>query len=247
MTKSLHTLRYRELFHQQVSIAQLQSSVPASKRVVIFSDSHFDSHFDEARFQQFREIIESADMVVINGDFWADKTITFNEFVNSEWKRLFPLLKQKKAFYIFGNHDMPAHSDQRIFEFCEQAGFSLKLSAGSIQLHIEHGHLRSGLLVKLVLTTFEMRPKLLQRLTSPLEIVNYLDTYLFKKTRKHILGHLNHSFKHQWKNISEYLVMGHTHIPELDHEHHYLNVGLTHNGFFSYAVIQNNQIQLISQ
>ena len=63
-------------------------------KILVFSDTHLSSTFEEKKFNLLKEIISRADRVIINGDFWEGYLISFKEFLDSRWKELFPLLKK---------------------------------------------------------------------------------------------------------------------------------------------------------
>ena len=249
MSHALHTIRYEDLFAGHELSKPFKLVLPQNKRIIVLSDCHLNSRFDEAVFKKFKKIIQKADCIVINGDFWADSAGSFDAFMKSEWKKLFPLLKAKNTYYVFGNHDMPILSDERIQQFSTWAGFRLKIKAGNILLHIEHGHLLSGNFVRKILTMYQKHPKLLKYSTLPFGIGEDVVRYFAAKTNSGVLKKLNTEFKvrrHAVSNKNEYFLMGHTHAPEFDGEARYVNSGLTHNGHFDYIEVYENKIVIKS-
>ena len=90
-------------------------------RYLIFSDTHLTPKYEPKKFAVLKNAIEQADRVIINGDFWEGFVCTFNEFVESPWsKELFPLLKKKKAVYLFGNHDRESLANERASLFSDK-------------------------------------------------------------------------------------------------------------------------------
>src|SRR3990167_5228492 len=83
-------------------------------KVLVFSDSHLDHNFEPKKLSYLKKLVRSVDQVIINGDFWEGYSITFDQFLSSKWNELFPLLKAKKAVYIFGNHDKKVLADKRM-------------------------------------------------------------------------------------------------------------------------------------
>lgn len=245
--KSLHEVGYRDLFSgRDKKLATC--SVPSQKRIVILSDCHLEKKFDRLQYNRLVDVLKSADQVIINGDLWYDKKISFDEFLHSKWSSLFPLLKQKHTIYVFGNHDMPLLSDSRILSFCREAAFGVKLTAGKLQFHIEHGHLLSTGLVRRVLELFEKHPRLLGFVTSPLGHISEWGLGSSSQRKKAITKKIHEEYKAKSKQFlspNEYFVMGHTHLPEFDETEKYINLGRTHKGEFSYLVIQNNTIELV--
>lgn len=248
MSHPLHNILYQDIFNGHELSKPMSLSFPSNKRIIVLSDCHLDSRFDESVFLKFKKIIEKADVLVINGDFWADSAGSFEKFITSPWQKLFPLLKAKKTYYVFGNHDMPLLSDERIYQFCEWAGFRLKIKAGDIPLHIEHGHLLSGDFVRKILIAFQKHPKALKYATFPFGIAEQTARYIAKKRNTDLLSFLNTEFKTNRLAVShqnEYFLMGHTHLPEFDKTTKYVNSGLTHNGHFDYIEVYKNVIAVL--
>jgi predicted phosphodiesterase len=249
MSHPLHTILYQDIFNGHELAKPMSLSFASNKRIIVLSDCHLDSRFDEHVFLKFKKIIEKADVLVINGDFWADSAGSFEKFITSKWQKLFPLLKAKKTYYIFGNHDMPILSDERIYQFCEWAGFRLKIKAGDISLHIEHGHLLSGNLVRNLFIAFQRHPKLLKYVTFPYGLYENSAKFVTSRTRFNLMKKLNTEFKTSrlWVSTEdEYFFMGHTHVPEFDVNARYVNTGLTHNGHFNYVEVYQNKINIRS-
>ena len=223
-------------------------NVKPDRKILIFSDCHFTDRFDKKRFTKFEKIIKSADVVVINGDFWADSHVTFEKFASSGWRKLFPLLKQKETYYIFGNHDMPDHADGRIYNFCTKAAFRLKIQTGKLKIHVEHGHLLASPPVKWMYKTFEHTPRLLHYVVLPIALFEDFASFLLINFNIRVFQKINDNYKKKRLNVSsidEWFIMGHTHTPEFDSKNRYVNTGFTHGKMFSYIEVYNEKITLI--
>jgi len=109
-------------------------------QTLVFSDTHFSKKFNKRQFNALVKQISYADRVVINGDFWEALDITFDDFINSEWNKLFPFLKQKQTVYVYGNHDDPYFSDDRVYQFCDRAVKEYLLETPSNKYLFRHGH-----------------------------------------------------------------------------------------------------------
>src|SRR3989339_1338248 len=107
--------------------------------ILIFSDTHLYLPFDEKKYNFLKKIIEKSDQVIINGDFFDNYMISFDEFVNSSWNRLFPLLKSKKTIYIYGNHDKRSFSDKRVELFSDIQAERYKIKTSNKTFIFEHG------------------------------------------------------------------------------------------------------------
>ncbi len=86
-------------------------------KTIVLSDTHLYEEFDEKKFNFLKRIISKVDRVIINGDFWDSYICSFSDFINSPWKKLFPLLKTKKTVYIYGNHDKKSLTDKKNITF----------------------------------------------------------------------------------------------------------------------------------
>ena len=69
-------------------------------KTLVISDLHLTTASDPKKFRFLKKLISSFDRVIINGDLWCVYTDTFDQFINSDWQRLFPLLKSKKQFIL---------------------------------------------------------------------------------------------------------------------------------------------------
>jgi len=108
---------------------------------IIFSDTHLTEIYNPQFFSILKQVISQADRIIINGDFWDGYLTDFNSFINSEWKNLFPLLKQKNTIYIYGNHDPKLINDQRTQLFSNIQTNQYELNQGKYHYYIQHGHL----------------------------------------------------------------------------------------------------------
>ncbi len=96
--------------------------------------------FNQKLFDELTKLISKSDRVVINGDFWEGLAISFDDFLESGWNKLFPLLKQKETVYVYGNHDHQIYSDDRVYRFCNQAVGEYLLATPLRSYLFRHGH-----------------------------------------------------------------------------------------------------------
>lgn len=109
-------------------------------KVLVFSDSHLTDQFDQRLYDYIVNLLKKADKVIINGDLWDAYLVTFDEFINSKWKKLFPLLKKKKCVYILGNHDKRKFMDERVSLISDEVVDSFEFIQKKTRFHIQHGH-----------------------------------------------------------------------------------------------------------
>ena len=210
---------------------------------LVFSDTHLTNKFDSKKFTYLKRLIESYDRVVINGDFWNRAQTTFDKFVNSKWKSLFPLLKEKKAIYIYGNHDLKRWCDERVNLFSVDQKEVHKMKMGKYILYIEHGH--------------EITPNFFDRnlWIPPLKLADDLNHLIvslslkYAKERYLSLGMKENEKMKTWgkNNLkeSEILVVGNSHIPEYDLAGRYINTGYIMNNHSSYLVIDGSKAKIV--
>lgn len=221
------------------------------QRILVFSDLHCTKSFYKGKFERLKAIISQYDKVIINGDFFDNWAITFNEFVSSEWNKLFDLLKSKHTIYILGNHEYGtdqclSNLDERVYNFCDEICLSkdLILKSGRI-VSIEHGHLAWKDEFKSKLSVFGLFLIKRFELGNLIAIIyNFLmnfDWYI--KFEKYIWGKYNYRFKKILQlDPDKYYVFGHIHY--LDHDDNYYNSGYMIGKYFSYLTIENSTILL---
>lgn len=204
-------------------------------RYLIFSDTHLTPIFEPAKFRILKEAIMRADRVIINGDFWEGFAGTFDQFVNSRWAtELFPLLKKKKAVYLFGNHDPKRLSDERVAMFSVLQAERYQFTSGKNIYSIEHGNRlirfpdlsvsMRVILEKIEDIVFKLMGKTFVRLA-------------YKRFNERIKRMIRHTYQEH-----EYLITGHTHYAEIDLENHYINGGFNHYGLSQYLFIEDGVV-----
>ncbi len=73
-------------------------------KILVIADTHIGK-FDKKKYLFLQRIISKCDRLIINGDFIDTWVITAEQFLESPWKGLFPILLEKKTVYIKGNHE----------------------------------------------------------------------------------------------------------------------------------------------
>lgn len=210
-------------------------------KYLVISDTHLTDRFDKRKFDLLVSLINDADRVIINGDFWEGFETTFEEFVSSPWKDLFPLLKAKKAVYIYGNHDEKDWSDNRVQLFSETQTDFYELESGGIIFRFEHGHRQvpiEGWDIPF------MTDKQRQRFSSVLhEVVVRVFTanvmrWLFKRLNKTVKKTIRATL-----DENHFFVCGHTHVAENDPQGKFLNSGFIQFGTAQYILIEDGVVQ----
>lgn len=217
-------------------------------KTLIFSDTHLSTAFDPVFFDQLVEMIQGADQVIINGDFWDAYLTTFDEFVNSQWQQLFPILKSKNTFYIYGNHDLAEFSDERVslFSVSQQEYFGFK--SGGVAFHVEHGHRLQAPLSSYVPLLSQQQKRMVNRLALQLPIVKEL--YRFVEHFWDLLDHIKiqkHIKKARHNSNYDYFIFGHTHIPVHNRELGYANPGVCQKNIIRFLKIDEGSVELVER
>lgn len=212
-------------------------------KTLIFSDTHLTDRFEVGKFEFLEKIIEPVDRVVIAGDFWDSFLCSFERFVNSEWKKLFPPLKAKKTIYLHGNHDPAESIDGRAALFSDEQQECYLFSSGRKNFKVLHGHtLHPSVESKM---PWLKDIKILVWIGERLEWLGVrMGSWMFFKT---FYGSQNAATKEIIKaeGIGEIVVAGHTHHPEIDLASSYINSGLIRHRHASYVIIENGKIDLV--
>jgi len=214
-------------------------------KTLIFSDTHLTHKFNHKLYTFLKKIISTADQVIINGDFWDGQTTTFDKFITSEWKILFPLLKSKKTIYIFGNHDRKKYSDDRVNLFSDLQTENYQLQTKNYKLYIEHGH---------VIVPFSDKeddiftpPVRLNDMYALGEMILCIVTQgHFLQVYRHLFGKKMKAYAKKQLKENEILVTGHIHAPEFDLKSRHINTFLRHDTAY-YLVIDDDRLEFIKE
>lgn len=209
---------------------------------LIFSDTHLSTRVFRKKFNYLKSIIEPADQVIIVGDFWDGFLTTLDHFVDSGWNKLFPLLLDRQARYVYGNHDRAEWSNDLVNRFSIQQAPSLDLTIEGQAYHITHGHT--------IFTSLEDKYPVLNR-SIPLRIGANIDVIHKLIWGRRFLAkdsHINDPMRHRFQTQSDaILVCGHSHYPEIDLDHRFINPGFIGMGFGNYVVIDQDGPRLIKE
>lgn len=214
-------------------------------RTIIFSDTHLTSDFDQAKFKYLENLIQDADRIIINGDFFDGYLTSFSDFLASPWNELLKLLNKKETYYLIGNHDRSARHDPRVKQFAQWSGDRLGLTIDGLQFFFEHGNR--------IAPSFDdrwpwlTRWKLLTQLSATLEAwgVKLLGRrcLIIYKPRSSLM-------KRWWRKhpqSEKILVCGHSHYSEYQNNSTYINCGLIRHHLASYILVENGSIKLIKE
>ncbi len=218
-------------------------------KTIVFSDTHLHRDFDLKKFNFLKKIIQKADKVIIAGDFWEATLMSFDEFLNSEWNQLFPLLKKKKTVYVYGNHDKKIKSDKRVFLFSNIQTDQYAFTENKKKFIVIHGDKFASKIAQvkavqpfrnLFYTKF-----FIQIIHTDTE--KYLTKIFGKQILQILFKYLNHKIK---KSISKsnfkstIFICGHTHAAEIDLKNNFANTGIIRHGVGQYIEIDNGLVHL---
>lgn len=215
-------------------------------KILVFSDSHLTLPFDQKQFRFIEGIVKPVDKVIINGDFWDGYVTKFERFVNSPWKHLFPLLKEKNAVYVFGNHDQERFADARLALFSDVRTERYELPLDGKRYIFEHGH-------RLLPFGDGQDKKLRLSLKRSTRIADNLERVLITKAgaryqrmfRKH-----NREIQDQLKDELEkndIYLCGHTHSAEFNIKKQFINSGVIKHGLGQYVLLESKKAPVLKQ
>ncbi len=210
------------------------------KKTLIISDTHLTTIFDLQKFEYLSKLISEYEEVIINGDFWSYYSCTFDEFVNSEWNKLFSILKSK-TIYLYGNHDMAEWMDERMNLFSKEQHETYTLKNNNVTLEIEHGHkIKWNSLKNETFIKYHRKLKIgtlndnIQKL-----ILKWFGTSFYNSLGKSLE---NKFIAHNRGENT--LVVGHLHAPEYIQKAKYINTGYINFGNAYYVTVTDNEINL---
>lgn len=221
--------------------------VLTGKRVLIISDIHFTTYFNRRKLAFFQKLIPKFDQVIINGDFWSYYSVTFDQFINSRWKVLFPLFKSKNTVYVYGNHDQKKWCDNRVDLFSNIQGEEIWGVCGKNKFIFRHGHELTK--IPIIDSPRFTKYHRLFHLGAPQYSVETLLLKIFGHRIYKQAQKLNNKIKNYTFHLSsgEYLVAGHTHLAEIDMDKHFINTGFIHSGVASYVVLENCKPKIVNE
>lgn len=210
-------------------------------KILVFSDTHLYLPFDEKKFNFLKKIISESDQVIINGDFFDDYIISFSDFIQSPWNQLFPLLKKKKAIYIFGNHDQEKFSDKRLNMFSVKQTVKYQTKINNKTFIFTHGQ------------QFRKTADLfIKELFKPLVSLVIRIAHYKRQNLVNIFGRNFLRFRFAYRNIAtkrkaiktikenEFIIIGHNHWAEVDVQNHFACCGAILYGFAQYLTIDSS-------
>lgn len=221
-------------------------------RTLVFSDTHLSTKFNKKLFNALAELISKSDKVIINGDFWEGLAISFDDFLESGWNRLFPLLKQKDTVYVYGNHDHKMHSDDQVLRFCSKAVNEYVLETPSRKYLFRHGHefLFPKHTEKCLLEHKNQAGTAWRK--ARLIVANYVQQIGFgifgPKILPAFINHIPPQDRSAIGDPEQILVCGHTHRPYVNAKSNFLDIGFFNFGWANYMEIdETGNFKLISR
>lgn len=106
-------------------------------KILLFSDTHISSHFDENDLKRAVERIneEAADIVVFGGDLIDEfNTYENKDNINEIWEILSEIKAPSGKYAVYGNHDYGGGAERVYAQIMENSGFML-LKNEKIQLN----------------------------------------------------------------------------------------------------------------
>ena len=207
----------------------------SGKKVVIISDTHLTTDYDEKKYDALVTIMTKADVVILNGDFWDGFQVKYDNFIHSEWKNIFSLLLQKDTLYFYGNHDAKRYGSGA--DFSVNQFKQATLIQNGVMFNIEHGN--------------RIDPTIDAKIPLPRFILSLGSKYEGYMVAKKGLEYL-HAYDREneimraWKKShippEEWLICGHSHLAEIEYDEKFANSGICNWGVLQYLLLENGQI-----
>jgi predicted phosphodiesterase len=211
-------------------------------KTLVISDIHLTHRFDEKKYLFLESLFSQYDAIILNGDFWDGFSTTFNRFIASKWSRLFPLLKEKKAIYLYGNHDKEVYCDSRTSLFSAYQAHEYSLQEGITTYHFEHGDRYAPGIDAYFPYSWRT---FLQFINTSTHIVENIFIRFMGSPQNMFLKMENKKIKKAIKNKQNaWFICGHTHYAEFDEKRKFANSGFIQYGKATYLSIDSSGIEL---
>ena len=210
---------------------------------LVFSDTHFAKKFDKKRFNALKSLILKSEKIIINGDFWEGLTYNFEDFLQSTWRELFPLLKQKDTVYVYGNHDYKHLSDDRVYMFCNKAVKEYILEMPNRTYLFRHGH--EFLFPKHPYEELWKNRSKIYKVARKLvsDTAACIQRAIFglfgPKAFPVFINHMSATVRRKAGKPQYLLVCGHTHRPFYSKRSNFIDIGFFNYGWANYLTIDN--------
>lgn len=217
-------------------------------KILVFGDTHLGKKLNPSKLEALKNIIEAHDKVIINGDFWDAWKCSFEEFINSDWRELFPLLKEKKSVYIYGNHDPKFLTDTNVKLFSSEQCRKYSFSFGENKYIVIHGDQFDSNCQRMQ-KFFNTHTKLDRIIEFPITAVGALHMRVLKyKVDFAFLGKIiNKKVKNSLEYKDTTYILGHTHHPEISKNKKFVNQGFIEYGQINYVTIDEEGPKLIQE
>lgn len=193
------------------------------------------------------ELFSFYDTIIVNGDLWSVYSCVLDDFLNSPWVELLNLLKERKSYFIFGNHDREEWCDKRFLDYFKASSNELTFNVYGNVYHVQHGHLlktdsiHNELFMKLHRgSQFWKLDKFIQG-----KLISYFTDSLYdfggKRMNKFFKKKLN-TMKRKGVNV-----IGHSHSVEYDHIHNFVNSGFISYGYANFLIVDEAGIYVMRE
>ena len=217
-------------------------------KTIVVSDLHLAPRFIQPKFEFLSHLFSTVDRVIINGDFWEGSMFTFDDFVNSPWSELFPVLKSRQTVYLYGNHDPASLVDDRVNSFSDEQAEFYQFD-WQVPVYLEHGH---RLIQGLERLNFLSNKMILRKIGHSISgSIEDLGIRLFGPSFSRVFVRRDLENKVIKNRLSKktakdaVYITGHTHRPaQAAGKVQYYNTGCILYGFADYLVITDQEIIL---
>lgn len=216
-------------------------------KILVFSDTHLTEVFDQDLYNYIAKLVKSVDLVIINGDFWDAYLTTFDQFVNSGWSKLFPLLRKKNTVYLFGNHDKKEFADDRIRLFAKKFGYKYHFRSGDKLFEVAHGDKLAPTYDQIpifknpnvVRVFYKSLKKAMTNHKTAKSFVTFMEYHRNLGQERTLQKYAK---KQKQNNKRIFHIFGHTHLTKMDIDSRYINTGVFEKNKKGFVIIENGEI-----
>ncbi len=211
-------------------------------KTLVFSDTHLTDLVEPKLFKKLVFLISEVDRVIINGDFFEGYITNVDEFVNSGWSLLFPLLLKKETVFVYGNHDPQYLVGDKAKLFSQIQTDCYEMKFGNQEIIFIHGHTKAP-------EFDDTFPKITQRFQHHYHLIFNLhkSKLLFGRVYTYLK---NFHYRAMMRKIGQYaleelkdnqiLIAGHSHQNIDDRKNRFISLGAFQQGTAHYVILDDS-------
>ncbi len=230
--------------------------------ILIISDIHLSPAFNKKRLEILKDSFRKANTIILNGDFF-DSYWPYQKVVQSKWRPLFEILKEKYVIYLFGNHDFDSRELRSAASFfVDEFRKDYVFSYAGREFVVFHGDkiisnpgdIRSKVFHNFFLILYKKIFMFFWHFIYPVarfymflahRFPKMIGFFYFKKIQRE--NFLMKEYAKQNLRDNQILVCGHTHLSEIDLKNKFINSGVNCHNKTEYVFFSQGVVSLVSE